>query len=91
MPKRRDINHAEIRDGLRQCGYTVIDTADQGHGFPDMLAVNKKGAIILLEVKMPGAKLTPDEVEFHAMFDGPLYIVRSLEMALDLLAGIERK
>jgi len=91
MPKRRDINHVEIRDGLRQAGYYIDDTADHGHGFPDLLSVNKNGEIIMLEVKQPGAKLTADEVEYHKHFPGPLYIVRSLEMALDLLAGIERK
>jgi len=100
MPKRRDGNHALIRDGLRQLGYDVEDTADLGDGFPDLLVVTKQGFvlldkksygfIILLEVKMPGQKLTPKEAKFHARFPGPLYVVRSLEMAVETVQSVER-
>ena len=87
MPKRRDLNHATIRDGLRKLGFHVEDTADLGHGFPDLLAnkKNREGTAVLLEVKMPGEKLTPAEIIFHQLYPGPIAIVYSLEDAIRAL------
>jgi Holliday junction resolvase len=62
---RTDANHAEIREALRACGWTVIDTSRAGSGFPDLVAA-KAGRIELIEVKdgskPPSAqKATTDE------------------------------
>jgi len=78
---RTDRNHAEIRDCLRKMGVKVFDTSRLGGGFPDLVACHR-GRVYLFEVKMPGCKLTPDEVEFHREYDGYVSIVYSVEDAL---------
>ena len=82
--KRRDNNHAEIRDALRKV-YQVVDTADLGDGFPDLLVVSRIGNIVLFENKVIGAKLTPDEVKFHEWFRGPLHVVYNTQEAFDVM------
>lgn len=62
--KRTDSNHAEIRDKLREAGFWVWDTHDLGGGFPDLIALNKSGEFVMLEVKARGGKLTDDELAF---------------------------
>jgi len=81
--RRVDRNHAEIRDGLRRCGYSVWDCSRFGDGFPDLL-LRVGGAVLLLEVKMPREGLTPKEEAFGAIF--PVHVVHSLEEALLHLA-----
>ena len=80
--RRVDRNHGEIREGLRKMGYTVWDTSRLGGGFPDLLVWDKR-RLILVEVKMPGEKLTVDEETFHKLF--PVAIVHTVEEALDAL------
>jgi len=77
--RRVDANHAEIRSGLRQCGFCVWDTHTLGDGFPDLL-VRVGDAVVLLEVKMPGAGLTPHEEAFGALF--PVEVVHDLAEAI---------
>jgi hypothetical protein len=84
-PRRRDRNHAEIRDALRKCGVFVVDLADCGHGIPDLLAV-KNRRVKLLEVKMPGEHLTPDEERFHSEYPGDIEIVYSAEEAIERMS-----
>lgn len=88
--KREDVNHAEIRDGLRKAGYYVWDMHDMGDGFPDLLCCTKVYSIaVLLEVKQPGEKLTPAQVEFHKKYPGPKAIVYSLGEALAVMEHFE--
>ena len=87
--RRTDANHAEIRDSLRACGYQVIDLSAVGHGIPDLLVVSKTGQIVLIEVKAPKGRMTPAEDKFHAEFNGPLAVVRSVEAALQVMADLE--
>lgn len=61
---KTDANHAEIRDTLRGLGYDVDDV----YMIPklyDMVVTGRDAygilATVRVEVKMPGAKLTPDE------------------------------
>ena len=65
-PKRtkRDSNHAEIRDGLRQLGAIVWDIADLGGDILDLL-VFWRGRCIPVEVKPLGREgdLTEGERE----------------------------
>jgi len=58
----------------------VLSLATLGNGAPDLL-VAFRGRLFLLEVKMPGGTLTPDQVRFHA--DWPdVQVVRSVDEAL---------
>jgi hypothetical protein len=88
---RRDGNHNEIKHVLKQAGYFVFDCADVACGFPDLLVVSKSNIPVLLELKMPGEKLTPDEKVFHANYTAPLCIVRSAEEALDTMADFDQR
>lgn len=87
---RRDSNHAAIRDGLRQLGVWVWDTAALGDGFPDLLVCHQK-QFALLEVKdgtnIPSKRrLTADEADFFASCPGPVFRVHTLDEALEALA-----
>lgn len=84
MPKRRDANHAEIRDAFRALGASVADTADLGDGFPD-LVVGWRGCNYLVEIKTRTGKLTPDEVKFFDAWKGQAVIVRTVDDAQKLL------
>lgn len=80
-----DANHAEIRDGLRQLGFSVADTARLGNGFPDLVVGN--GVInLLVEVKMPRKNLTPDEKAFLETWKGPAMIAYGIEDVLHWFA-----
>jgi hypothetical protein len=83
--RKVDRNHAEIRDAIRKAGYYVFDTHTQGCGFPDLLAVNKRGRVVLFEVKSPGEKLTTPEQIFRETYPGALFIVQTAEQAIDYL------
>ena len=81
--KRVDANQREIVDGLRKCGFKVISTASLGDGFPD-ITVQARGYNFLFEVKMPGEKLTPDEVKFFAEWASPFVkVIHSTAEALE--------
>ena len=80
-----DENQPSIVAALRAAGYYVQSLAAVGHGFPDLLACKKSGAIMLLEVKMPGERLTTDETKWHRAFPGPVFVVHSVEEALAIL------
>lgn len=77
--RKVDRNHAEIRQGLRECGFPVWDTSRVGDGFPDLL-VYAHGRLLLLEVKMPGEQLTPMEQGFWEVF--PVVIVHDIDEAV---------
>lgn len=47
---KRDDNHGEIVQALRQCGCVVVDTAQLGGGVPD-ICVGVKGSWTWLEIK----------------------------------------
>jgi hypothetical protein len=79
--KRRDNNQKTIIRRLNARGISTHDTASLGNGFPDVLAVREDGEMVLLEIKMPGEKLTPAEQKFHDTFPGRKEIVYSVEDA----------
>ena len=87
--KKTDRNHAEIRDGLRQVGYTVVDTSRFGEGFPDLIVINKECSMVFLtEVKDGDVGFTKGEVKFYMNFVMPdIRIVTSLEQMLKILEG----
>ncbi len=79
---RTDANQSEIVAALRGAHWTVELTHRLGSGYPDLHA-SKDGYAILVEVKMPGEKLTSDEEQFHRRWQGPLIIAYSGQQAVD--------
>jgi FixJ family two-component response regulator len=88
---RVDGNQAAITGALRQAGCLVQTTHTIGRGFPDLLCYYPTAdRMFLLEVKMPGAKLTQDEVQWHAKWqDAPVYVITGVEEIPALLQTIE--
>ena len=82
---RVDNAHGLIRDAIRKAGYYVFDTHALGCGFPDLLAVNHHGYVVLFEVKSPGEKMTPPEQIFRETYPGALFVVQTAEQAIDYL------
>ena len=86
---RVDENQGLIVKALRACGATVR-IITQGDGIPDLL-VGYRGHTILMEVKdgnkPPSARqLTPaEQIFFDQWTGGKLFIVNSVEEALDVL------
>lgn len=84
-----DANQAEIVKALRQVGASVQSLASTGKGCPDLL-VGIRGLNFLIEVK-DGAKpesdrkLTPDQVVWHQTWRGRVYVVESVEQALEVI------
>lgn len=90
---KRDANHRDIIQALRDAYITVVDLADVAHGCPDLLAggVNYRTGepmTTLLEVKTKDGKLTPDQIEFIQGWRGAVHIVRTPAEALAVF-GIE--
>lgn len=79
---KRDGNHAEIRDGLRQLGFLVADTGDVGGGFPD-LVVARGGIIRLVEVKTANGCLTAEQVAFHRLWQDAVIVAQSIDDVLE--------
>jgi hypothetical protein len=84
---RTDANQVAIVEALRAVGAKVYVSSSFGQGFPDLVCLYR-GRLSLLEVKdgskPPSAqKLTPEQVRFHAEWDGgPVHVVNSVEAAL---------
>lgn len=85
-----DANQRAIVTALRQAGVWVRSTAELGGGFPDLLT-SYRGYVTLLEVKVPGKKLTPDQVRWFADWDPccPVFVVETIDDAL--LVARERR
>ena len=87
---RRDLTHAEVRDGLRDVygKKSVLDTADLGDGFPD-LVLGAKGVTIFLEVKRDAKQQLRDtQLEAKLGFrGGPWLVVYSFRDAMVQVAG----
>lgn len=88
---RVDANHADVRDTLRDLGWTVIDCSRFGDGFSDLIAC-RRGVVLFVEVK-DGSKsqsrqrLTQDEQAFRDLIEGAgahYRVVRSIQEAVDL-------
>jgi lambda repressor-like predicted transcriptional regulator len=70
--KRVDANQKQIVAALRKCGVFVADTSRLGGGHPDIIC-QVFGRWVPVELKMPGAKLTDDEVRWwHNMGMTPI-------------------
>jgi Holliday junction resolvase len=78
---RTDTTHAPIRDGLRELGFSVVDTAKLGKDYPDMIA-GKHGLMFWVEAKSPkkvrktkGDGLSEGQRLFKEEWKGPPVIV----------------
>jgi len=84
-----DANQREIVDALRAVGADVRVMSMVGGGFPDLL-VGWRGRLHLLEVKMPGARLTAPERNFlEAWRDYDVHITRSASTALRVIGAVD--
>lgn len=86
---RIDQNQPEIVTALRKIGAQVACTSTVGQGFPD-LVIAFRGRNILMELKDPKQplnkrKLTPAQVIFHSEWTGELYVVETIEQAIEIL------
>lgn len=84
---KRDANHREIVQALRDAYISVFDAGDIGHGYPDLVC-GFQGQNYLLEIKTESGKLTPDQVEFIDSWRGTVHIVRTPAEALRVF-GVE--
>src|SRR3972149_4956093 len=84
---RLDYDHVAIVLALRTVGASVQSLADVGRGCPDLL-VGWHGSNILMEIKSPGAHLTPAEKDWHAHWTAREPLVRGVSDALREL-GLE--
>lgn len=76
-----DANQAEIVKALREAGATVTDLSKCGRGVPDLL-VGYKLHNILLELKVKGGQLTPQQKLWHGSWLGDVHVVYSAEEAV---------
>ena len=94
---RTDENQPTIVKVLRKHGCDVLILAAVGNGCPDLLVSRPyyPHHYFLLEVKNPDKpiadqQLTPDQVEFHAKWKGPIHIVKTVDEALDAVGIVRR-
>jgi len=85
---RVDDNQPIIVQAFRKLGWKVAHTHMVGSGFPDIVC-SKSGTTILVEIKdgskpASARKLTAPEQEFHAMWEGALHIIESVEDVFEL-------
>ncbi|WP_336943117.1 hypothetical protein [Acinetobacter modestus] len=86
-----DANQTEIVKALRSVGASVQSLASTGKGCPDLL-VGFRGVNWLLEIKdsqkvKSARKLTDDQVVWHESWRGKVYVIESVDQALNLLNG----
>lgn len=90
-----DANQPTVTAALRSAGCSVQPLHSVGQGVPDLLCA-VSGVVFLVEVKdgakPPSAqKLTPDQIDWHKNWKAPVYIVNSVETALDLVSKIKQE
>ena len=85
-----DHNHAEIVQALKSVGALIIDTSMVGKGGPDLICQFRK-EIYLIEIKNPktGGKLNKLQEKFHEEWAGSIYIVHSVEEALQIIGAVK--
>jgi hypothetical protein len=85
-----DLNQRAVVKVIRQWpGATVVSSANLGAGFSDLI-LGYRGRTILLEVKGPKGKLTPQQIAFHAAWTGsPVVILRSEDDAIALMQKLD--
>ena len=84
MRHRADDNQQEIVDTLRDIGASVLVLSQVGGSCPDLL-ISWHGENYLIEVKAPKGKLSLGQKKFFDTWTGKVFIVRSVDEALELL------
>lgn len=85
---RVDENQPTIVKQLRDVpGVSVAITSDLGDGFPDII-VGFRGRNWLFELKMPGKKLTTDEIGWHQTWTGQVNVAYSVEDVLLVIGAV---
>ena len=84
-----DRNQPAIVSALRDVGASVQSLASLGDGVPDILVEFRK-VLFLMEIKDPAKppskrQLTPDQVEWHRRWGGPVHIVETIEDAFNVI------
>lgn len=92
---RVDANQTQIVSALKAAGASVQSLASVGQGCPDLL-VGHRGVNILMEVKdgqkSPSErKLTSDQIVWHSSWNGVVFLVTSVQEALQTLGVINEK
>jgi hypothetical protein len=81
-----DDNQPEIVDALLAIGCSVQSLAAVGKGCPDLL-VGLAGRNYLLEIKSEAGQFTRDQKAWHATWNGPAHIVRSITEAIKIVTA----
>lgn len=82
---RKDLNHKEIREGLEQVGFLVIDSSNLG-GFVDLVIkhpARPEIGVKLLEIKSKRGKLSEDQRKLKEEWQESIIETRDI---LDVLA-----
>jgi len=92
---RVDVNQPEIVSTFRHLGFSVLLLHQLGGGCPDIL-IGKFGRNSLIEIKdgdrsPSGRKLTDDEEQFHAEWEGEIFIVESMDQAIVLAVKLNKE
>lgn len=83
---KRDANEPEIVSVLEALG-CAVERQEPGGGKPDLRVTEpRKSRVILIEVKMPGAKLNAKQKDYHARSAETIHIVRSIREAINLIS-----
>lgn len=87
MPKKVDANQGEIVQALREAGASVTDLHEVGKGCPDIVVgwIDRKSLIphtVLMEIKTENGRMTPEEKDWWATWQGHALVIRSPREAL---------
>lgn len=85
---RIDLNQPDIVQAFRDRGVSVRPMSAVGQGFPDLI-VSLDGFTMLVEIKMPDGKLTPEQKAFINVWGAPVAIVRD-EAGVETVCGFMR-
>jgi hypothetical protein len=88
---RKDLNHNDIVEDIKEFGGWAIDTSHMGHGFPDIIGFTKKG-IQLAEIKNPNSAygrkgLNKRQKTYVGTLPSCIYILRTRDDARWFVEG----
>lgn len=84
---KRDKNEPEIVEALKQAGASVVRLS-----MPDVsdLLCAYAGTTFLVEIKTDEGRLTKGQTEFIKVWQGKVYVVRSVEGALEIIETLRK-
>jgi hypothetical protein len=87
--RRKDGNQDDIAAAFREVGWKVHDTHNLGGGYPDLNVLDGNGQIHMVECKIPGETMTPDEEAFRLVW--PVEVIRSRRQVMDFVNEIRTR